>query len=174
MKLFFTITLSLVCASAIYADKGEGVPTPVKRPSHEDISKKQKEQATQVPVLAPSKEKTILPSEKRSLIAKSTLLSSDSFWTLLPRGSVIHVPKHLKGKVTRKPYGALVDWKTFLRKNHGWIHVHEVTMTQAQGKGSINPKIIEAYQSMGKIVVATCSGGPISVAPTSLVTKKEK
>ena len=41
-------------------------------------------------------------------------------------------------------------------------------MSQAKGRNKINQKAIEAYQSIGKIVVATCAKGPISVAPDAL------
>jgi len=46
-------------------------------------------------------------------------------------------------------------------------------MVQAQGKEVINQKTIKAYESIGKIVVATCSGGPISVAPSTYKIEAE-
>ena len=37
-------------------------------------------------------------------------------------------------------------------------------MKQAQGKVMMDEKSKEAYQSIGKVIVATCANGPITMA----------
>ncbi|BDS08511.1 hypothetical protein NT6N_35510 [Oceaniferula spumae] len=157
-------------ASAEEADK----PTPKKRPSHADLVKKKAELDKEAPKLTPVEEKAALKVKKRSLIGNSTLLANNGQWTLVPKGAVLYVPKQLQDKVVQAPSGYLVDWKTFLRKNHGWLHLYSVNMTQAQGKDKVSPEAIKAYTSIGKVVVATCSGGPISVAPDALKPEEEE
>ena len=154
-------------------EDGNNGANPRLRPTHNDIAKKQAEQRKKAPKITPSKEKPAITIKKRSLIASSTLLASNGHWTLVPRGAIIHTPAHLKTKIVSKPQGTLIDWNTFLRKNYGWIHVHAVQMSQAQGKKPIKPEAIKAYKSIGKMVIATCAGGPISVAP-SAITPKDK
>ena len=169
------VAIALVLSiPSIYAEKKKNGPIPRKPPSHEDIAKRQQEHSSRKPTIVPSKQKARVTIKKRSLIANSTLLANRGHWTLVPKGAVIHIPAHLKSKVVTKPKGTLLNWGQFLRKNYGWLHEHSVRMEQAQGKKPIAPDVIKAYKSMSKIVVATCAGNPISVAPKSLILKKEK
>lgn len=139
-----------------------------KPPTHKDIAKIQRKQALAKAEIRKSPLKPIVTIKKHSLIGNSTLLASSRYWTLVPKGSVIHIPTHLKDRIVIKPKGKLLNWSDFLRKNYGWLHVQEIKMSQAKGRNKINQKAIEAYQSIGKIVVATCAKGPISVAPDAL------
>lgn len=177
MKLITIITItSLALPFAVHGDEEEKKPVIAKKPTtHKEIAAKQKEQADKkAEKHGDGPIKPIVTVKKRSLIANSSLLASGGDWTLIPRGSVIHIPLHLKNKVVSKPKGKLINWKNFLRKNYGWLHVHEIKMTQAQGREKIDQKAIKAYKSIGKIVVATCAKGPISVAPDSLKPPQNK
>lgn len=162
------ITLGFCLPSVSAQQNGKQQVIPRKRPTHAEISKKQEEQAKNKPKTEAVAKKPIVTIKKRTLIGRSTLLAHGGHWTLVPKGALIHIPKHLVGKVVPKPQGTLIEWNKFLRNNYGWLHVHPVTMKQAQGKEKLVPEQIKAYQSMGKIVVATCAGGPISVAPDAL------
>lgn len=165
--------VSIALLSFSYAEEKAPV-TPKKRVSHADLVKKKKElEKKPSEVIAPATKPTV-QVKKKSLIGSSTLLANNGTWTLVPKGSVIHIPENLKSKIVTAPTGRLIEWKTFLRKNHGWIHTHAINMTQAQGKDKVNQDTIKAYKSMGKIVVATCSGGPISVAPDALKPEEEE
>lgn len=159
---------------ALAAAEPATAPTPKKRASHADLVKKKKELEKKAAVVSPEAKKPSVKVAKKSLIGSSTLLANNGQWTLVPRGSVIHIPERLKDKVVAAPTGRLVEWKSFLRRNHGWIHIHSVKMTQAQGREKISQDAIKAYKSMGKIVVAACAGGPISVAPDSLKPEEEE
>lgn len=167
MKTPLTIFFSLAWVCLTSAEPEKTAPAPVMRPTHADIAKKRQEQDKAATTKGKTSDQPLVKTKKRSLINNSTLLTSFGKWTLVPRGSVIYLPKHLRSKIAPKPQGDLVNWKIFLHKNRGWIHLHPVTMIQAQGKEAINAKTIKAYQSIGKIVIATCAGGPISVAPSA-------
>ena len=121
--------------------------------------------------------KDIQPAQKKrkSLIERSTLLAHNGEWALFPKNSVLHIPDHLKNKVISTP-GKLkiVHWSTFFKKNHGWIHTHSVNKEQARGKEKINPAAIKAYKTIGKVVIATHNGNPISVNPNSLKPESQK
>jgi len=173
MKNTSIITLiSLAAISLAVADTAKSTVTPKKRPSHADLIKKKSAEKKTPQATTPAK--PLVKAKRKTLIGNSTLLASNGQWTLIPRGSVIHIPERLKSKVVLKPTGTLIEWKKFLIANHGWLHTHSIKMTQAQGKEKLKDDAMKAYKSMGKVIVATCSGGPISVAPISLLTEEEK
>lgn len=166
------LTLALLAASIAPAlAEGDNDKKPVvarKPPSHADIAKIQQKQAHAKNHTHKEPIKPLVTIKKHSLIGSSTLLGYSGYWTLVPRGAVIHIPVHHQNKILSKPKGKLLSWQQFLRKNYGWLHVHEIHMSQAKGHKKIDQKSIEAYKSIGKIVVATCAKGPISVAPDAL------
>lgn len=159
--------LSITLLSLSHAEDKNTI-TPKKRVSHEDLIQKKKELAKKTAEVVAPDEAPPIVVKKKSLIGSSTLLTNNGQWTLVPKGSVLHIPENLKSKIVTAPSGKLIEWKTFLRKNHGWIHIHTVKMTQAQGKEKVSQDAIKAYKTMGKIVIATCAGGPISIAPDAL------
>ena len=116
------------------------------------------------------KEKATKKVKKKRLgiVESSTMLAYRGHWTLVPISSVIHTPSTHKDKIVTKPKGDLLTWESFLTKNSGWIHTHEVTIDQARGEKAINQKVIDAYKSMGKLIVATYKKGPISVEKSAL------
>lgn len=144
-----------------------------KRPSHSDITAKKSKHVSKPREERKVQEKPVVTVKKRSLIQNATLLTSGKNWTILPKGSVIYIPEKLKTKIVKTPKGELVDWKTFLRLNRGWVYVHSISMKQAKGKATLTPEEMKAYKGMGKIVVATCMGGPISVKEEALKTGEE-
>lgn len=99
----------------------------------------------------------------------STLLASGKNWVMIPETALIYLPDRYSDKVVIKPSGTLISWNSFLEKNSGWIHTHEVTILQARGKEVIDQKIIQAYQGMGKVVIATYKKNPITVKTSSLI-----
>ncbi|MBK1830367.1 hypothetical protein JIN77_06500 [Verrucomicrobiaceae bacterium R5-34] len=172
MKYPRIITLALLSTATIAtAAPTQSLATPKKPPTHADLVKLKAAQDKAAPPAEPAK--PIAKAKRKTLIGSSTLLANNGHWTLIPKGAVIYIPERHKGKLVSKPTGTLIEWKKFLIANHGWIHVHPVTMTQAQGKDKLADDVMKAYQSMGKVVVATCAGGPISVAPISLLTEEE-
>ncbi|MGJ8676835.1 MAG: hypothetical protein ACSHX0_04915 [Akkermansiaceae bacterium] len=112
---------------------------------------------------------TTTRKKKPGLVESSTLIASGGNWTLIPKSAAIYVPDRYKSKIVNKPTGILLNWTDFKKKNSGWIHTIEVTVNQARGKEVIDPKKIDAYKSMGKIIVATYKNGPISVQLSALL-----
>ncbi|MFK7910273.1 MAG: hypothetical protein AB8F34_06680 [Akkermansiaceae bacterium] len=157
-------SLLFLSTSYSHIQAEENSRTPRIPPTHAELTKKKADLAQKKAVRVANSEKPLAVTKKRSLIGNSTLLANGNYWTLVPRGAVIHIPSRYKDKVVSKPIGRLLEWKKFLRQNQGWLQTHAVTMKQAQGKEPIKEKTQKAYQSIGKVVVATCANGPISVA----------
>ena len=155
----------------------EFTETPNKRASHQELLAKQSHLLPEVVDeksgnQGTSKKEKHPEPKKYDLIKNSTILTSGGLWTPIPRGAVIYAPSHLKSKITIQPKSKLVDWVVFFRKNAGWIHLHRVTMAQARGTESLTPETIKAYQSMGKIVIATYQNSIISVMPEAFTLQK--
>jgi len=164
------IVLSSVTLNA-YADEPAMKPIVVsERPTHTQLAKKQ---AAYHAKRHGNKEKApikpIVTIKKRSLVGMSTLLAARGHWALVPKGAVIHIPKHLKEKIVSKPQGTLQDWPVFLRENAGWIHLFPVDLEIARGNKTVDEKEMKAYKTMGKMVIATSGGYPVSVAAKALV-----
>lgn len=98
-----------------------------------------------------------------SLLRDSTILHDGKNWTLVPHGSLVHLPDSLKARVNSKPVGTLLPWSEFLRKNPTWLVSHEVTFEQAAGNEALPADAAKAWKSTEKIVVAVRQTGPISV-----------
>lgn len=169
-----TVLGVFILSSAVFNAYADGlVIKPIvvsERPTHAQLAKKQAAyhakrhgNKEEVPI------KPIVTIKKRSLVGMSTLLAARGHWALVPKGAVIHIPKKLQAKVVTKPQGTLQDWPVFLRENAGWIHLFPVDLEIARGKKTIGEKQMKAYKTMGKMVIATSGGYPVSVAPKALV-----
>jgi len=177
-KSSFITTIFIASFSISLAETQPAAPQ--KAPTHSDIlkkraailEKKNTKETTQgyTPKVIPP-----LQKKKKGLIERSTLLAYNGEWTLLPKKAVLHTPDHLKDKIVTTP-GKLkiVKWPTFLRKNHGWIHTHPISKEQATAKEKINEEAIKAYKTIGKMVVATYNGKPISIHPNALEPENKK
>lgn len=181
MKAFTTIGTLALCTFILHADEAAvGAGANIKpivvseRPTHAALAKKQAEQKAHKHKHAENKElKPIVTVKKRSLIGNSTLIASGAHWTIVPQGSIIHLPKRLKDKVVSKPQGKMQNWPDFLRENYGWIHLHPISMQHAHGQKFLGEEAMKAYKTVGKMVIATCGGNPISVAPKAFVPPVE-
>jgi len=101
----------------------------------------------------------------QSLIGQSDVLNDGINWTLVPKGAVLHVPQPFATRVGSKPLGTLLSWIDFLKVNRSWLFTEEVQIDQAAGKRPIPPSRADAWNKLGKVVVAVHRGGPISVRP---------
>ena len=100
---------------------------------------------------------------RESLVARSTIISGASNWTIVPRGSVLSIPTRFKGYVNGQRKGKLVTWRDFYAKNSSWIRLLPVSVEQATGEDPLSEDYMESLKRTGLLVVATCQGGPISV-----------
>jgi len=182
MKAISIISIFVCSTLGLHAEAGKVEASPnlkpivvSERPTHASLAKKQKEQKSKKYTNGEVKEiKPIVTVKKRSLIGSSTLIASGNHWTIVPKGAVIHLPDLLKSKVVSKPQGKLQHWPVFLRENSGWIHLHPVSLKHAHGQKFLGEKPMKAYKSMGKMVIATRGGNPISVAPKAFVPPVEE
>ena len=83
-------------------------------------------------------------------------------WTKIPEGSLIHVPERFQTAVGKRK-GKQVKWSEFYKKNRGMIQLHKVTMEQARGIETFDEDTLKAFQTSGRIVVATFGNSIISV-----------
>lgn len=179
MKSITVLTTFVLASSALFAEEAKPKAKPPlvieERPTHKNIAKKQVVQSKEKAKVRVNKElKPIITVKKKlSLVERSTLLASGSYCALVPKGSVIYVPEHYKNKIVSKPQGRLKNWASFLNANAGWIHLHEVELKQAFGQKYLGEEKMKAYKSIGKIVIATNGGSPISVAPKALLPPVE-
>ena len=104
-----------------------------------------------------------LAKARESLVARSTIVSGSSNWTIVPRGAVLVTPTRFKGRVDGKRAGKLVTWRDFYAKNGSWIRLLPVTLAQATGQDPLKAEYLESLKRSGLLVVAVCQGGPISV-----------
>ncbi len=159
------IFTSLICFSISIAHAEDDTKRiPRKPPTHAELAKKRADLAQKKVVRIATSKKPLAKHKKQSLINNSTLLADGSNWTLVPKGAVLNVPARYQDKIVIKPTGKLLEWRKFLRKNQGWLQTYPVSMKEAQGKHKMSDKAVAAYHSIGKVIVATCANGPISVA----------
>lgn len=97
------------------------------------------------------------------LISRSTIISSGRYWTIVPKGAVLHVPKLYHNRVDSKRKGRLIPWRQFFAMNRSWITAQEVTMEVATGSEALSDKAKVSHHKVGRLVVAVLKGGPISV-----------
>ena len=101
----------------------------------------------------------------KDLIATSDFLSFGGLTTLIPKRSLLHVPKKFQDRVQHEKGARIVVWPIFFRSNRGWIKTMEVTRAQAQGVEPFTEQVAENLAKSAVVVVATYKGGPISVLP---------
>jgi hypothetical protein len=103
--------------------------------------------------------------EAEDLISKSAILCLGGNLTLIPKKSVIYVPKQFAGRLTPTDYANVLTWVDFFPLNRGWISTMEVTMAQAEGKEPLTAADLDKITKSGNVVVATLDGNPITVLP---------
>lgn len=118
-------------------------------------------------------EKAVVRPRQESILAQSTILSDGTFWTLVPKGAVLHVPAAHQGKVEAKPVGTLVPWADFLAKNFAWLGTCDIDLAQAAGTRPMAADLPATWGKLGKVVVAVHFAGPISVKPAPAATENQ-
>jgi hypothetical protein len=166
--------LGLSLATAREFEKAEPVKS---RPSQADLEKAMASRSN--PLLNHELAKVVAPesiakkkrvNELGGLVQRSTILAYGGFWTLVPKGSVLHVPPIFLSRLSSHPDGKLLPWSDFYNRNRGWIFIQPVGIANARGEVALSEKIAESNKAVGRVVVAVLHNGPISVkAPLSPV-----
>jgi len=98
----------------------------------------------------------------------STIITLEDVHTVVPKGSVLHVPEGLAKMIVKQPKGKMMFWPAFLQKYPKLVTSKEVTWKTAKGEDPIKESEIKACVKGGKIVVAVFKKNPLSVLePTS-------
>lgn len=100
-----------------------------------------------------------------NIVERSEFLSFQGIATMVPKGSVLHIPEFMKSRVGITDDARIVTWAEFIRANRGWITTHEVTRDQAEGRQEFSEAALNSISRSTNVVIATLSGGPITVLP---------
>ncbi len=99
------------------------------------------------------------------LISRSEILSFNGIATLLPKRSVLQIPKSLVSRMGLQDGVKIKTWTDFYSVNRNWITTVEVSRAQAEGKLPMAEDTQTQISKSGSVVVATYNGNPISVLP---------
>ena len=149
---------------------------PKLRPTHESLMARRAKEVKKANAARPKRKdgaKTAKTGEVKpkprkkmgTLIERSAILCSGDNWTLVPKEAVLVIPSAYQARVNGKRSGKLISWQQFFARNRGWIHTHSVSIAQARGEVAIPPEQVDTYKRLGRVVVAVCHNGPISVKP---------
>jgi hypothetical protein len=105
----------------------------------------------------------VRPNVQSSLLTSSIVLSDGEAFTLVPVGSVLHLPPSYRNRVLEKPEGTFTFWPAFLAKNTSWLTAKEVPLKMAKGDAKAGEAIMRAVSMEPKVVVSVYKGGPISI-----------
>ena len=167
-RYYAAITLALAALSPAFGGEVAVATALSAPPTHEDLAKRKaqgKKTMQGVTNFAPAEPRAVKRKEKEAagLISRSTILSFGGFWTIVPKHAVLHVPANYQSRISERPSGRLLSWHDFYRRNRGWIYTQNVKISDARGDTTLPPKTLEAYERTGRLVVAVCHQGPISV-----------
>lgn len=103
------------------------------------------------------------PQASTRLQDRSIILSDGQSFTLLPPGSILHLPADLRGRVVAKPAGDFLLWPAFLERHAGWLTAQEVPLAMARGDAKIAAQVLAPLATEKRLVVAVYRKGPISI-----------
>lgn len=103
------------------------------------------------------------PAIQSSLWRSSIILTDGEKFTLVPVGSVLHLPASLRTHVIDKPQGDFTFWPGFLKRNASWLAAHEVTLKLSRGDAQEANALLKRLSKDPHLVVATYKGGPITI-----------
>lgn len=103
------------------------------------------------------------PIIRSSLWSSSIILIDGEKFTLVPIGSVLHLPAELRSRVVSEPEGDFTFWPAFLKRNAEWLSAKEVTLTLSRGNSQEAKALIKSLSKDSRIVIATFKGGPITI-----------
>ena len=75
-----------------------------------------------------------MPKKEQGYYENSTIISVSGVHTVVPKGSVLHVPPSLAGMIVKSPKGKLLGWPQFREKNIRYINTYEVPLEVAKGQ----------------------------------------
>ena len=162
--------LFLLAVSANLASAQQPLTAPVMRDvvTHQQLAQ-ELDQARQLDPMKRMKvsngDDPSVSSGSRDLFSQSDIICFNGVATLVPKHALLAAPENLKKRLTMSPGARIVGWLEFYAANRGWITTQEVSFAQAQGKQPLPEAAAQRIVKSTNLVVATFSGGPISVLP---------
>lgn len=98
-----------------------------------------------------------------SLWSRSIILTDGENFTLVPVGSILHLPAELRSHVATKPQGQFTFWPNFLRRNGTWLAAHEVTLEMSKGDAKQAKTVFASISKDRRLLVAVYKNGPVTV-----------
>ncbi len=115
--------------------------------------------------MAELKEDPSKVNQPEDLISKSDIISYNGMTTLVPKRAIIQMPESFAQRVGHPDGSRIVSWTEFYAANRGWITTLEVSRAQAAGREPFPKETTVTLSKSTTMVVATFSGGTISVLP---------
>lgn len=103
------------------------------------------------------------PSIQSSLWTNSIILADGEKFTLVPVGSILHLPAELRGHVAATPQGDFTFWPSFLKRNTAWLAAKEVSLSLSRGNAQEAKALLKNLSYDKHLVVGTYKGGPITI-----------
>lgn len=103
------------------------------------------------------------PSLESSLYRKSIILFDGKNHTVVPVGSVLHLPPAHRNKILEKPQGPFTFWPAFLERNENWLGAWEVPLRMALGDQELAASVLSKTSTDSRLLVSVYRGGPISI-----------
>jgi len=168
MKTKTIISLLALCAVAAAGPKPIPSVPMRERASHDSLASRFAKQQESMKAQA-ARPKPQAPDARRekwkpvNLLERSEFLSYRGLTTLVPKGALLNVPAKYADRTRFTKGSKIVRWPEFLRSNHNWIGTFEVSRRQAEAEIPLTEEALESIRKNPQVVVATLSGGPITV-----------
>jgi hypothetical protein len=161
----FAIVAAFLCIRA--STLGEATPQSASRDviDEESLRALARKASQQAAVHGPKTKPLVAPrpSTESSLLTSSILISDGDKFTIVPIGSVLHLPASLRSRVIARPQGDILMWPDFLQKNTAWITAKEVPLPVSRGEMKAPAALIREFSNEVRIVVAVYHGCPITI-----------
>lgn len=103
------------------------------------------------------------PAVQSSLWSRSIILTDGENFTLVPIGSILHLPAEQRVHIAAKPEGKFTFWPNFLKKNGSWLEAKEVSLEMSRGDEKAAKALLLSVARHPRALVAVYKGGPITV-----------
>lgn len=94
---------------------------------------------------------------------QATILAKGGKWTIVPKGSILHLPEKFSNLVVAKPQGKMMPFSQFLKANYSWLRTKEVTSDHVSGVKEVDKKAFESIAYNNLVVVASLHRSPTAI-----------
>lgn len=171
MKKNTIISMLALCAVAGAGEKPIPSVPMSERTSHDTLASRfvKRQESMKAQAVKPKPKVPEISDARReewkpvNLLERSEFLSYRGQTTLVPKGALLNVPARYADRVRFSKGTKIIRWPEFLRGNLSWISTYEVNRRQAEAEVPLTEEELESIRKNPQVVVATMSGGPITV-----------